>query len=194
MDEGECSLEEYEETSRQREELKQILRTPNPGHDNIAIMEDLELLRPSSCKPALDSRLNGRWNFVLSKSVLGTEFAKELQKEGFSPMQLLFAVKDLYMEIGEEQSKVSILVKSKILGLRADVVFTTGLLPCNYGDESDGTLFVEQFQGIQVAGFDLPIPLSWQRNRYLEIGYLDDDMIIARGNGGEPHFLLRGNA
>jgi hypothetical protein len=192
VDEEECSIEEYEETARQREELKRLLRTPDSGHDSIALMEDLELLRPSSTKPAHDARLNGRWNFVLSKSDLGTAFAKELQREEFSPVQLLFAVKDLYMEIGEEQTKVSILVKSRILGLPADVIITTSLLPCRYDEETDGTLFVEQFQGIRVAGIDLPIPASWQRSRYLEIGYLDDDMIIARGNGGEPHFLLRG--
>ena len=96
------------------------------------------------------------------------------------------------MEIGEEQTKVSILVKSRILGLPTTVVFTTSLLPCNYDDETNGTLFVEPFQGVQVAGIDLPIPSSWQRSRYLEIGYLDDEMIIARGNGGEPHFLLLG--
>ena len=56
----------------------------------------------------------------------------------------------------------------------------------------DGTMFMEKFEGIEVNGFRLPYPNAWKRSRYLEFSYLDDEFAIARGSGGEPHFLLRG--
>ena len=58
-------------------------------------------------------------------------------------------------------------------------------------EEPDGTLFLEKFESIIVGGVSLPLPESWQRFRYLEITYLDDDIVIARGSGGDPHVLVR---
>ena len=137
--------------------------------------------------------LNCRWDFVLSKEDLGTNLLKELKtEEGFSPVQLIYAVKDVYMKISQEQTSVEIVLKSKVLGMDVDVVLSTSLLPLAYDDETDGVLFMERFEGVSVGNVDLPIPKSWQRSRYLEITYLDDEIIVARGNGGEPHILLRG--
>ena len=193
IDEEECSVEEEEEIQSRRNEIKRMLMTPNSSQENIALMEELESLRPRSSKPAYDASLNSRWDFVLSKSDLGTDLLKELKAgEGFSPLQLIYAVRDVYMEISEEQSIVKIVLKSKILGQNVDVVLLTSLLPTAYDDETDGTLFVERFEGVTVGGVNVPVPNSWKRSRYLEISYLDNDMMIARGNGGEPHFLLKG--
>jgi len=193
IDEEECSVEEEAEIQSRRDYIKRMLQTPNSGQDDIALMEELESLRARSTKPAYDASLNSRWDFVLSKSDLGTDLLKKLKpEEGFSPLQLAYAVRDVYMEISEEQSQVKIVLKSKILGRNIDVALSTSLLPMAYDDETDGTLFVERFEGVKVGDVDMPIPKSWKRSRYLEIGYLDHDMMIARGNGGEPHFLLRG--
>jgi len=195
INEDECSIEEEYETQRRRDEIKRVLTNPvasDGSHDPIALMEELELLRPSSTKPAYDESLNSKWSFVLSKSDVGTDLLKQLQtEEGFSPLQLIFAVRDVYMKISEEQRLVEIVLESKVLGVDVDVVLSTSLLPMAY-DDSDGVLFVERFEGVKMGGIDLPLPNSWRGSRYLEITYLDDTMMIARGNSGEPHFLLRG--
>ena len=196
INEDECSIEEEEETQSRRDEIKRILTNPvasDGSHDPIALMEELELLRPSSTKPAYDESLNSKWNFVLSKSDVGTDLLKQLQvEEGFTPLQLIFAVKEVYMRISEEQRLVEIVLESKVFGADVDVVLSTSLMPMTYDDETDGVLLIERFEGVTIGGIDLPLPNSWRGSRYLEITYLDDTMMIARGNSGEPHFLLRG--
>mmetsp|Transcript_12681 Transcript_12681/g.21148 ORF Transcript_12681/g.21148 Transcript_12681/m.21148 type:complete len:472 (-) Transcript_12681:449-1864(-) len=197
INEDECSIEEEEETQRRRDEIKRMLTNPvdsDGSHDPIALMEELELLRPSSTKPAYDESLNSRWRFVLSKSDVGTDILKQLQtEEGFSPLQIIFAVRDVYMKISQEQRLVEIVLESTVLGVDVDVTLSTSLMPMAYDDESDGVLFVERFEGVNFGGIDLALPNSWRGSRYLEISYLDDTMVIARGNSGEPHFLLRGD-
>ena len=196
INEDECSIEEEEETQRRRDEIQRMLTNPvdsDGSHDPIALMEELELLRPSSTKPAYDESLNSRWSFVLSKSDVGTDILKQLQtEEGFSPLQLVFAVRDVYMKISQEQRLVEIVLESRVLGADVDVTLSTSLMPMSYDDENDGVLFVERFEGVRLGGIELPLPNSWKGSRYLEITYLDDNMMIARGNSGEPHFLLRG--
>mmetsp|Transcript_18182 Transcript_18182/g.39556 ORF Transcript_18182/g.39556 Transcript_18182/m.39556 type:complete len:309 (-) Transcript_18182:52-978(-) len=193
-------------------------------NDDIAIMEELECLRPSSMKPATDPKLNGRWNFVLSKDDLGTSFIKELlppeyysfgdnnndqasnkandsSAETLQPplwkslLSSLYQLEGLYMRIHDEQSQVEIVLASKVIfrQLPIDVVFSTSLLPTNYDEETEGTLFLEKFESIEVGGISLPLPSSWRRFRYLEITYLDEEIVIARGSGGEPHVLVRAN-
>ena len=44
---------------------------------------------------------------------------------------------------------------------------------------------------VALVGVDIPTPESWHSERDLEISYLDDDMMIARTAGGEPHLMLR---
>lgn len=57
--------------------------------------------------------------------------------------------------------------------------------------EENGTLLLEHFQGIQLNGIDLPTPKQWHTTRTLEVTYMDDDIMIARTSGGEPHLLIR---
>ncbi len=99
------------------------------------------------------------------------------------------------MRISKEQSQVKIVLASKVCFGRIpiDVVFSTSLLSTNYDEETDGTLFLEKFESVTIGGVSLPLPSSWQRFRYLEITYLDEDIVIARGSGGEPHVLVRAN-
>ena len=70
-----------------------------------------------------------------------------------------------------------------------DVKITTNLRPV--ADDKTRTRFEEQFAGIQLMCIDLPVPESWQQSRPLEFSYLDENMLIARGNGDEPHYLKR---
>jgi len=183
--------------------------------DDIAIMEELECLRPDSMKPATDPKLNGQWNFVLSKDDLGTQLIKELlppdyysfSNDGEEPddkttkssppwkalLGNLYQLQGLYMKIYDAQSAVDIVLSSKIAfgKIPIDIVFSTSLLSTNYDEATEGTLFLEKFEAISVGGISLPLPSSWQRFRYLEITYLDDEITIARGSGGEPHVLVK---
>ncbi|KAL9180524.1 hypothetical protein ACHAXT_010977 [Thalassiosira profunda] len=216
-----CDIESVLDVNDERRwerisELKAKLLSGDGGdaEDDIAIMEQLECLRPQSMKPADDPKLNGRWNFVLSKDDLGTSFIKELLPPDYysfgdeetkdsgsqqsPPWKALlgnaYQLKGLYMRISDEQSQVEIVLSSSILfgKLPIDIVFKTSLLSTNYDEETEGTLFLEKFEAIELGGFSLPLPSSWQRFRYLEITFLDDEIVIARGSGGEPHVLVRG--
>ncbi|KAL7455621.1 hypothetical protein ACHAWC_008773 [Mediolabrus comicus] len=83
-----CSMDALMEMSDERRwarinELKDVLLRRN-GNENVndendmEMMEELECLRPKSMIPADDPKMNGRWNFVLSKDDLGTQLIKEL--------------------------------------------------------------------------------------------------------------------
>ncbi|KAL7539742.1 hypothetical protein ACHAXR_012361 [Thalassiosira sp. AJA248-18] len=179
--------------------------------DAIANMEELECLRPQSMKPAYDPKLNGQWHFVLSKDDLGTSLIKELLPPEYffgdddsattststPPWKVLlnnlYQLKGLYMKIYDEQSKIDIVLSSNILfgKVPIDIVISTSLISTNYGEETNGILLLEKFESIEVGGISLPVPYSWQRFRYLEITYLDDEIVIARGSGEEPHVLFR---
>ena len=190
------------------ESLKeQLLTGISDSEEEIRVMEELECLKPESMRPAYDSRLNGQWNFVLSKNDLGTQLIKELlppeyysfgdddTDESSSPLRSilssLYSLKGLYMRIHSNQTQVEIVLSSRIIfgQVPIDIVFGTSLEVSS--TESDGTLFLEKFESIEVGGVSLPVPESWQRFRYLEITYLDDDIVIARGSGGDPHVLVR---
>jgi hypothetical protein len=140
-------------------------------------------------KPTTDTGLNGRWDFVMDvEADIGTGVVKDIL-EGNSPIKVVFDLKDLYMVI-EDNSVVKIFVETQVLlGIPVELILTTNLIP----DESDptGTTFLEQFQGIELGGREFPVPKEWQRSRPLEFSYLDDTMLIARGNGAEPHYLKR---
>lgn len=139
-------------------------------------------------KPIQDPSLNGRWDFVMDvEADIGTGVLKDIV-EGNSPFKMVFDLKDLFMVI-EDNQKVSIHVNTKVLGLPIDLKLTTLLIP----EESDptGTMFLEQFEGVELMGRQFPVPEDWQRARPLEFSYLDDTMLIARGNGAEPHYLKR---
>ena len=184
-------------------DLKDRLLKGGAGEDDIALMEKLECLLPTSTRPAYDPLLNGRWDFVLSKDDIGTQLIRELLQpddDGDEPVQSspirgliagVYKLNGLYMKISDEQSRVDICLSSSVvLGLvPLDVVISTSLEPA--GEDLDGTRFLEKFEGVSVSGIGVPMPSSWRRLRYLDISYLDEDILIARSSGGEPHVLTR---
>jgi len=228
-----CSMNAIMEMSDERRwsminDLKDKLLRRN-GNENISddndldIMEELECLRPKSMIPADDPKLNGRWNFVLSKDDLGTQLIKELLPPDYhsigsddekglpntssstqsqppwkSLLGTAYQLHGLYMRIHDEQSQVEIVLSSKLFfgKLPFEIVFSTSLLATDYDEETAGLLFLEKFEDVELrfspsSGWKLPIPSNWQRFRHLEITYLDDEIVIARGSGGDPHVLIR---
>jgi len=141
------------------------------------LMEELECMRPYSMQPAYDPKLNGKWNFVLSKVDLGTSLIKELLplenissggQSSATPLwktllNNFYELKGLFMRIYDEQSRVQI-VLSSILCFRkipVDIVFTTSLLTTNYDEENEGCLFLERFESVEIGGWKVPIPHTW---------------------------------
>eukprot|EP00985_Skeletonema_marinoi_P005506 scaffold2388_cov201-Skeletonema_marinoi.AAC.4 len=224
-----CSIDTIMEMSDDRRwkkinECKDMLLRRN-GNENIKddkdleLMEELECLRPKSMIPADDPKLNGRWNFVLSKDDLGTQLIKELLPPDYhsignddektmpssqssppwkSLLSTAYQLQGLYMRIHDEQSQVEIVLSSKLFfgKVPVEIVFCTSLLATNYDEETAGLLFLEKFESVEIRfgpsnGWTLPIPSNWQRFRHLEITYLDDEVVVARGSGGDPHILVR---
>ena len=149
----------------------------------FATLEQIELLNQRDA--AKDPILNGRWDFVFDiEADIGTGVVKDVL-EGNSPVKPVFNIQDLFMIISDENTTVTIHVKTRVLGIPMDVELTTKLHAIT------DTRFEEQFLGLKLMGMVLPVPESWQQRRPLEFTYLDEDMLIARGNGGEPHYLKR---
>ena len=157
--------------------------------DAFTILEQIEDYNQR--KPASDPLLNGRWNFCFDvEADAGTGVLREIL-EGNSPVKAIFNIDDLYMEIADNRD-VTIYVQVQLAGGLfpiLDVRLTTRLHPVP--NDTTGTRFEEQFAGLSLMGMKVPIPESWQQSRPLEFSYLDDHMLIARGNGGEAHYLQR---
>ena len=231
-----CSMDALMEMSDERRwarinELKDVLLRRN-GNENVndendmEMMEELECLRPKSMVPADDPKLNGRWNFVLSKDDLGTQLIKELLQPDYhsigsdddngklssssstssqSPpwkalLSTAYQLQELYMLISDNQSRVEIVLSSKLFfgQIPFEIVFCTSLLATNYDEETAGLLFLEKFEDVELrvgkssgSSWKLPLPKTWQRFRHLEITFLDEEIVIARGSGGDPHILVR---
>ena len=96
------------------------------------------------------------------------------------------------MEIGNGQTTIQLKVSVALFERDISVILHTSLSPAQSNKE--GTMFKEKFEGIELNGFRLPYPKAWKKSRYLEFSYLDEGFAIARGSGGEPHFLLRGTS
>lgn len=164
---------------------------PEKLREAFDLLEQIESLRTR--KPAQDPGLLGRWEFVFDvEADIGTGVIKNIL-EGNSPVKPIFDLKDLCLKIFEDEeggTKINILVSTKVLSaVPVELVIKTSIVP----EERDptGTKFVERFEGMRLAGVPVPIPEDWRRGRPLEFSYLDDTMLIARGNGGEPHYLRR---
>eukprot|EP00986_Skeletonema_menzelii_P012303 scaffold6729_cov135-Skeletonema_menzelii.AAC.4 len=179
-----------------REELKLCLSqhakeyTPE---QNFAMLEELEVLKPVSTRPTDDSRLNGRWDFCFDvEPDVGTGFIKDLfeGEDGF--MRRILDFQGVHMEIGNDQSTIQLVVSVSLFQNPVTVILHTSLVPAP--SNSEGTMFLEKFEGVEVNGLRLWYPNAWKKSRYLEFSYLDDAFAVARGAGGEPHFLLRGNS
>eukprot|EP00573_Skeletonema_grethae_P002702 CAMPEP_0201690888 /NCGR_PEP_ID=MMETSP0578-20130828/4195_1 /ASSEMBLY_ACC=CAM_ASM_000663 /TAXON_ID=267565 /ORGANISM="Skeletonema grethea, Strain CCMP 1804" /LENGTH=499 /DNA_ID=CAMNT_0048175977 /DNA_START=58 /DNA_END=1557 /DNA_ORIENTATION=+ len=185
-----------ESAQTRREELKLCLSqhakeyTPE---QNFAMLEELEQLKPVSTRPTDDSSLNGRWNFCFDvEPDVGTGFIKDLfegGEDGFTRRILDF--QGVHMEIGNDQSTIQLVVSVSLLKNPFTVILHTSLVPAPTNPE--GTMFLEKFEGVEVNGIRLWYPNAWKKSRFLEFSYLDDAFAVARGSGGEPHFLLRGN-
>jgi uncharacterized protein YbjT (DUF2867 family) len=159
---------------------------PDTLEEAFGIFEQIESLQVR--KPATDPLLNGRWDFVFDvEADMGTGVVKDIIN-GDSPVKLLLNLEDLYMTI-ETQSRINIMVSTKVLGIPMELKLQTSFKPDSH--DPTGTLFLEKFEGIELMGIALPVPDQWQRSRPLEFTYLDETMLIARGNGGEPHYLRR---
>jgi uncharacterized protein YbjT (DUF2867 family) len=163
------------------------------GGDAANLQKAFEILEKiencNDAKPATDLILNGRWDFVFDvEADMGTGVVKDFM-EGNSPAKAVFDMKDLYMEIGYNNRQVKIFVKTAVLGIPVNLELTTAILP--EASDPSGTTFLETFQGIKLMGIEMPVPKGWQRSRPLEFSYMDENMLIARGNGGEPHYLKR---
>mmetsp|Transcript_55574 Transcript_55574/g.82617 ORF Transcript_55574/g.82617 Transcript_55574/m.82617 type:complete len:643 (+) Transcript_55574:219-2147(+) len=191
------------ETEEEKERRRQVIKTKlvNLGDGNeeaFSLIEELEYLKPLQTKPAYDDRLNGLWDFNFSvEPDLGTGVVKSLLEQGGDDQDgqssFLFSLDSVGMNISNNE-KIEITVSTRVLRLPVTLKLYTSLLHVDEEDtnsEDGGTLFMEKFEGVSLFDIHLPIPQSWKRSRYLEFSYLDDDMVVARGNGREPHFLLR---
>lgn len=188
-----------ESAQTRREELKLCLSQNAKEYrpeQNFAMLEELETLKPISTRPTDDSRLNGRWDFCFDvEPDVGTGFIKDLfeEREGDgSYMKRILDFQGVHMEIGNDQSTIQLVVSVSLFQKPVIVILHTSLvLAPSY---SEGTMFFEKFEGVEVNGFRLWYPNAWKKSRYLEFSYLDDAFAVARGAGGEPHFLLRGSS
>lgn len=183
------------EMNRRRDELKTTLSEHALEHtpeENFAMLEELERLKPTSTRPTEDSSLNGRWEFCFDvEPDVGTGFIKDLF-EGNGPdwVRKVIDFQGVHMEIGNEQTTIQLVVSVALFEKEISLILHTSLSPAQRNP--DGTMFMEKFEGIEVNGFRLPYLNAWKKSRHLEFSYLDDEFAVARGSGGEPHFLLRG--
>ena len=170
------------------------------------VMRDLEGVNPWPL-PAYDARLNARWSFVFTGvPTIGMKLITLLSRlsVGFPPIDF----QTVFLEVSNRNSMVKAIVSCQLLGfLNVELNVYTSLRPpttqeletarakTNPVDPDhvigNGTLLIEQFQSLSLQGVQIPTPSQWHGERTLEITYMDDDMMIARTNGGEPHLLLR---
>ena len=98
---------------------------------------------------------------------------------------------DCYITLKEKATIVKCHIYLKLPG---DIKFKMNTFTKLETDKEspEGTLMWENFQGYRIMGFDLPLPSFLQQaSRPLDITYLDEDVMIARNNGGSPHLLVR---
>jgi len=151
------------------------------------IMKRLEPLRPWR-RPAEHPGLNARFSFVFTGvPTIGMQLITLLSRisVGFPIVDF----KDVFLEVSNQNTKAKAIVNFKVFGVPFELNVRTNL--CADKSCPKGTMMNEHFQGITLQGWTVPTPEAWHRSRTLEISYLDEDMMIARTAGGEPHFLLR---
>mmetsp|Transcript_6032 Transcript_6032/g.9148 ORF Transcript_6032/g.9148 Transcript_6032/m.9148 type:complete len:550 (-) Transcript_6032:363-2012(-) len=212
-EDGDAGNQEEEEEERKcMEEIKtQLLKNTaaaggiGVGYDSRAsssssfrtdleLMKDLESIQhPFHIKPAYNSMLNGQWDFVhAGPPTIATAIMEFLTETSqlFGPLSL-FKFRETYLEVGQEQSVIRVVVGGNVLKRDVDLIIQTKLTP----DErvvKNGTRMMERFDSVQLGGVDIPIPEQWKQSRQLDITFLDKDMMIARsGVMGDPHLLLR---
>jgi hypothetical protein len=107
------------------------------------------------------------------------------------PSKRLIDFQDVYLEVYDNK-RVTATVAVIVFGRPLELNVITKIEPVST-EVSDpyGTHLIETFDKLMLGGMELPTPRKWKSCRMLEITYLDDDMMIARTAGGEPHLLLR---
>eukprot|EP00429_Kryptoperidinium_foliaceum_P093328 CAMPEP_0176185160 /NCGR_PEP_ID=MMETSP0121_2-20121125/1207_1 /TAXON_ID=160619 /ORGANISM="Kryptoperidinium foliaceum, Strain CCMP 1326" /LENGTH=373 /DNA_ID=CAMNT_0017523597 /DNA_START=38 /DNA_END=1159 /DNA_ORIENTATION=- len=154
------------------------------------LMKELETVYPWP-KPAQHPLLNARWSFVFTGvPTIGMRLITLLSRVsvGFSKTVLEFD--NVFLEVSQQQSQVKAIVRVEVLGQPVELnVFTKLRLPTSH--DPNGVLLIESFDKLVLMGVEIPTPDSWKSSRELQITYLDEDMMIARTAGGEPHLLLR---
>lgn len=161
------------------------------GMTNIAedIMKQLEQVNPWEF-PAYHPELNARWSFVFTGvPTIGMRLITLLSRlsVGFDS---IIDFRDVFLEVSNENTQVKAIVAVEIMGIPIELNVYTRLEP-KLSDNRKRTFLVETFEKLVLSGIEIPTPESWKSSRDLEITYLDQDMMIARTAGGEPHLLLR---
>lgn len=211
------SYQIQEERKRKRQELKEALSIAaieeydmdayNAGMTTIAeeYMKCLEEICPWPT-PAYHPQLNARWSFVFTGvPTIGMKLITLLSRISVGIPMLEFD--NVFLEVSKNQSQVKAIVKVQLWGNPIELNVYTLLSPPHHNnnnntnargdnihdieDNDHGTLLIETFDKLVFMGHEVPTPASWKSSRKLHITYLDDDMMIARTNGGEPHLLLR---
>jgi hypothetical protein len=154
------------------------------------IMKALEPLCPRE-SPATHPDLNARWSFVFTGvPTIGMKLITLLSRISVGVPPVDFC--DVFLEVSDRQSRAKATVFFKVYGIPMTLTIHTNLRFKPLADNNPkGTFLIEGFQKILVNGVEIPTPEKWKSERDLEITYLDDDMMIARTAGSDPHFLLR---
>mmetsp|Transcript_56900 Transcript_56900/g.84678 ORF Transcript_56900/g.84678 Transcript_56900/m.84678 type:complete len:232 (+) Transcript_56900:581-1276(+) len=137
------------------------------------IMEEFEPLRPKA-RPSSDGSMNAKWAFVFTgKPSVGMKLLSTLSSLS-KMLTFLIDFEDTFLEIGDEQSTVRVVIAMKLLGIPVELVMLSKLLPdreCKHG-----TMMSEKMEGISFAGIQVPVPEILQSPRTMEITYIDEDM------------------
>ena len=148
------------------------------------IMRQLEDYCPVTCPVHEPTLLNARWSFCFTGvPTIGMKLITLLSRLSSALRPIEFH--NVYLDVYDQQSRVKAVVRFAILGYPMELNVHTILAP------RDATHLNETFQSVVLNGVTLPTPRSWQKSRDLEIRYVDQDFMIARTAGGEPHLLLR---
>lgn len=168
-----------------------------------SIMKELEQFDPLPILgPATHYSLNAAWSFVFTGvPTIGMQLITLLSRISMMfPFEIL-DFKDVSLKVTDRQTKAMAIVSVTVCG-----AFDWELQVCtslrrprekDFDEEykefrgEEGTLLLEHFQGIWLNGHQLPTPKQWHTTRTLEITYMDQDIMICRTAGGQPHVLLR---
>ena len=153
------------------------------------IMRQLEDYCPVARPVHQPELLNARWSFCFTGvPTIGMKLITLLSRLSSALRPIEFH--NVYLDVYDQQSRVKAVVRFAVLGFPMELNVHTALAP-RQDDDDDATHLWETFQSIALNGVTLPTPKSWQKSRDLEIRYVDQDFMIARTAGGEPHLLLR---
>lgn len=168
-----------------------------------SIMKELEQLHPLPiAHPACHYSLNANWSFVFTGvPTIGMKLITLLSRISLAlPFEIL-DFKDVSLRVTDRQTKAQAIVSVRVCGaFDWELQVCTSLRRPKEKDfdgayrqfrGEEGTLLLEHFQGVWLNGVKLPTPQQWHTTRTLEITYMDQDILIARTNSGEPHVLLR---